>query len=126
MRTDCTRDNRKTFLPCASHLGFDLWNAKRGNWILYRESETSLRHARVIGGVTCERKRWIEVCAMLGNFDCPAIRWIEPQQVLNCRAAFPREILDFIAGEWKSPADIIARIEHGFMPQEWLNRSTGV
>ena len=31
MRTDCTRDNRATKLPNASHLGFDLWQAKRGN-----------------------------------------------------------------------------------------------
>lgn len=114
MRTDCTRDNRATKLPNASHLGFDLWRAKRGNWIRFDDGNGE-KFGRVIGRVHCERKTYIEVCAMLGCFDCPAIRWIDPASVIQCRSAPPANIFAFITGEWKNPADIIAAIDYGFM-----------
>lgn len=114
MRTDCTRDNRKTYLPNASHLGFNLWHAKRGNWIVYREHDSDTRCARVLGRVRADGKTYVEVIAALGAFDIPAVRWIEPESILQCRATPPANIFAFFAGDWSSPSDILAKVSYGF------------
>lgn len=115
MRADCTRDNRKTYLPgtypCS---GFNTYDAKRGDLIVYRDDSGQRIFARVIGGVTYEGKRAIEVAALLslGN---PCVRWIDPATVVECRRSIPREALAFFfSEEWKEPADIIRKMEDGF------------
>lgn len=102
MRTDCTRDNRATYLPNASHLGYDLWKAKRGNWVRFKREGMDGAHGRVIGRVHCEGKTYIEIVALLGNLDIPAIRWIEPSDVIQCRELPPKAIFDFICGDWNA------------------------
>jgi len=116
MRTDCTRDNRATKLPNASHLGYDLWKAKRGNWIRYRTEGAEGSHGRVLGRVHCEGETYVEIIALLGNLDCPAIRWIKPSDIVQCRANPPRAILEWICGEW-NVADVMARVEYGYFPK---------
>jgi hypothetical protein len=118
LRKDCTRDNRATRLPNVAFMGFNLQKAKRGNWIAYSESG-SIHMARVIGGVECEGKRYIEACAILGCFDNPCSRWIDPDSVIRCLQEPPFEIFRFLSGEWAEPADIIDRMERGFLPDSY-------
>jgi hypothetical protein len=115
-RTDCTRDNHKTLLPKASTLGFGLCYAKRGNWIQFRHQGRDLVCGRVIGRVHCEGETYIEVIAVLGAFTIPAVRWIKPEDVTECRQGPPTEIFRFIGGEWESPETILAAVHNGFLP----------
>lgn len=122
MRTDCTRDNRATRLPNASHLGFDLWTAKRGNFVQYDPGAGNAgAFGRVLGRVHCEGKTYVEIIALLGALDCPSVRWIAPESILRCCEVPPRRILEWICGPWNNPADILARVERGFLDDSYLD-----
>lgn len=117
MRTDCTRDNRATPLPNASHLGFDLWKAKRGNWIRF-EHNGRILHGRVLGGVTTtggddKGTRYVECVALLGTLDNPSPRWVKPFEILQCSPVPPKSVFEFICGPWDDVATILARVAYG-------------
>jgi hypothetical protein len=115
MRTDCTRDNRAVLLPNASLLGYGLIHAKRGRWVRFDQGPGfEGHHGRVIGRVLADGLVYVEIIALLGNLDCPAVRWINPMHITECVESPPRHIFDFICGEWSNPADILARVQHGF------------
>lgn len=109
MRTDCTRDNRKAYLPNASHLGFDLWYAKRGNWLRFNYDGRQLV-GRSLGRVHADGTTYLEVIALLGAADIPAVRWIKADDVIQCREAPPREVFDFICGPWDDVAAILKHV----------------
>jgi hypothetical protein len=113
MRTDCTRDNVAIQLPNASHLGCDLWKAKRGNWVRYRRKGAHGEFGRVIGRVHADGKTYVEIVAMLGALDCLAIRWIDATDILQCLPRPPRIIFDLICGEWTNPGATIAAVIYG-------------
>lgn len=124
MRTDCTRDNRKTHLPNADTLGYGRYFAKRGNWVSFSQNgdPSVTYHGRVIGGVTCEGRRYVEVIALLGALDNPAVRWLAPHEITRCDDTPPAGIFSFICGEWIDPARIIGAAENGFT-QEMRNNA---
>lgn len=114
VRTDCTRDNKETKLPNADTLGFGLWKAKRGNWIVY-EQDNHKTIARVIGRVHCEGKTYIEVVALSEDLTFGFVRWIEPAQVRRCIAKPPRAAVAFLLGDdWQDPDTILKTIHQGF------------
>jgi hypothetical protein len=115
MRTDCTRDNRQCLLPSASRLGFGRLYAKRGNWIQFDQGPgLAGHHGRVLGRVHADGRVYLEIIALLGNLDCPAVRWIDPACVQVCNANPPREIFEFMCGPWNDPAAVLARVGYGF------------
>lgn len=122
MRTDCTRDNRATPLPNASHLGDGLGAAKRGHWISYRSAEYADKICgRVLGRVHADGRTWLEVVALMGAADNPSVRWIEPAAVETCQASPPRRIFEFMCGDWSDAAAIQARVARGFLSDSYLD-----
>ncbi len=111
-RTDCTRDNQAVRLPNASTLGFGLWKAKRGNWVMY-EVDNIHFVGRVIGRVTCERVVYIEVAQACESFSHAYVRWIKPEQVRECRAAPPKRVFEFFTGDWSNMETIHAALAYG-------------
>jgi len=92
MRQDAIIDRKQVICSNATTIGYGKWRAQTGDLLLYRESENSLRLARVIGrvkyapaldgdkGPACNR---IMVLA-LGNIPSHAFeRWIDPKDVLE-------------------------------------------
>lgn len=106
MRTDCKRHNCAILLPNASTLGFGLYKAKRGNWVRFNYGEERLC-GRVVGGVVADGKRYIEVIALLGACHIPAVRWIEAEDVIECRSEPPRKVFEMICGDWDDPTAIL-------------------
>lgn len=97
MRNDVRRDRKASKIPNAVKLGFDLWTAKPGNWIQWEEQGVQ-RFGRVLGRVKINgSKEWlIEVTALLGLLDCPAIRWVKAEDVKRCTSGPTRVLLDFM------------------------------
>ena len=121
MRTDCTRDRQKTLCRNASTLGEGTIWATPGSWVQYTESvETGdgradrYRCGRVVGRVHCEGRTWLEVIALLGAADCPAVRWIDPDSVTVCKHFPPYLEFAFMCGPWDSAESILARVQYGF------------
>jgi hypothetical protein len=112
-RTDCIRDNRAIPLPNASTLGFGLWKAKRGCWIVYEQS--GFKHCgRSVGRVTCEGKTYVEVAVISLEHGGAHIRWIDPAEVRTCRRAPPKRTFDFICGDWSDMQSLSDQMAHGF------------
>lgn len=125
MRTDCTRDNRKIPLPNASLVASGLGAAKRGNWVSYRQEGAAGNVGRVVGRVVADGRVYVEIIALLGAADCPAVRWVDPAEISLCQPVPPRRIFEFICGDWSSPADILARVERGFLSDSYLSKESG-
>jgi hypothetical protein len=123
MRTDCTRDNRRTVCCNSLLLGSSTNVAKRGSWIVFSTFEGSANACgRVLGRVHADGKTWIEVVALLGSdLQCPAIRWVEPEQVRECYSSPPRRIFNFITGDWRDSEAIRARVARGFLSDSYLD-----
>lgn len=122
MRTDCIRDNRATRLPNSSRIGFSLGTAKRGAWI--RTASTPVdpgRIGRVVGRVHADGKTYLETVLLLGAGDIPAVRWIDPADVIECYASPPRRIFEFMCGDWRDSSAVLARIERGFLNDSYLD-----
>jgi len=111
-RADCVRDNRATTLPNSSFLGFSTNKAKRGNWITY-EIDNHCRAARVVGGVTCEGKRYLEVITWDVAQTMAYVRWIEPASVRSCYPRPPAPVLAFLSGQWDDWQTILATAASG-------------
>lgn len=111
MRTDCTRDNRKVRLPNASTTGYNLWNAKRGNWVEVGEGY-GLHFGRVLSRVTCQGVVYVEVLGFIGASATLAVRWLAPGDILACRAEPPRERFAVLFGDW-TDGDRLRRIGEG-------------
>lgn len=113
-----TRDNKATHLPNASTLGFGLYRAKRGNWVQFADGSGAVLCGRVLGGVTAngvaDRARYVEVIALLGCLDNPAIRWVRPEDIQRCEANPPARIFAFICGDWTNPDTVASRVADGF------------
>lgn len=123
MRTDCTRDNRKCYLPNASLIASGKNFAKCGDWIRYSMPGFDGNHGRVLGRVHADGRVYLEIIALLGSLDCPAVRWIDPAAVLTCESSPPRRIFEFICGPW-NPAEVMARVERGFLSDSYLDKES--
>jgi len=97
MRTDIKIDSRAIKCPNTSHIGFDLPVANVGNLIVYRESATSTRVARVLGRVSTLDKtvRGFALVMALSD-DCSHAyeRWIDPKDIIQIRNV-PTDVLAF-------------------------------
>jgi hypothetical protein len=114
-RTDCTRDNRKVYLPHASSLGYDLKWSKRGRWIQTNQ-DGNCQIARVVGRVVCERVEYVEAIAVLGLLNIPAIRWYLPHHIMQCSDGIPNSVVQFMFTEkWKDPEYILKRCMRGHL-----------
>ena len=124
-RTDCTRDNVAVVAPNATLLGFGTRKVKRGNWVVYESSDGARFVGRVISRVTCEGKVYVEIAQAAENFGYVYIRWIEPEQVKECRASPPRNVFSFFSGSFDDPETIHAQIEYGVsdMPDQLAARA---
>jgi hypothetical protein len=114
MRTDCTRDNVKVYCTNVRVVACGTPWAKRGHWISCDYSGAR-RIGRVIGRVICEGKIYVETVLLALDGQAAYVAWIEPEWIETCVRHSPREIFAFMLGEWKEPADIIARAEGGFI-----------
>ena len=99
MRTDVKRDNKSTRLPNASHLGYDLWTAKRGNWIVTSDGHCG----RVLGGVTAlsgedKGTRYIEAAVLSSDHTFNMLRWYLPDQIAQCIKEPPLQAFEQICG----------------------------
>lgn len=113
MRTDCERDKRET--QCVNAMGSGpLWGTARpGNWIAFKRGPAGgLMWGRVIGGVTADGSRMIEVAAFFGA--SVNVRWILAEDVRKIMPNPPANVFQFLCGDWFNSADLIARMEHGF------------
>jgi hypothetical protein len=106
MRTNVKRDNRKTYLPNSSLLGYGTSFSKRGRWFRAMDDSGSggSISGRIIGNVTPldgpdSGTRYIEVAVLLGALDCVALRWIDATQIIYCSERLPVEALALIAGD---------------------------
>jgi hypothetical protein len=112
-RNDCTRDNRKVYLPNASSIGYDQRWSKRGYWLTFDSPFGGTAYGRVVGRVRCQGVTYVEVIALFGCDMTPAVRWVLPDAISACRKHPPRNVLSFVLGEWTKPADIFAAVEYG-------------
>lgn len=122
MRKDCKRDNVKVIARNATLLGFATRVVKRGCWIVFDYEGLSTQcFGRVVGRVTCEGKVYVEVVTMFAGGQIPAIRWIDPDTILECNKSPPCEIFVWICGEWNNPGIILTRLEKIGFP-DYLQR----
>lgn len=119
-RTDCVRDNRRIECRGSTPFGFSTSNAKRGSWIIW-ERENVKRAGRVVGGVTCEGKRWIEVIAVGEAFNHAHVQWIDAAWVRYCYPSPHFEVLEFLTGDWSDPDKILRTAARGHVCEFWLS-----
>jgi len=114
MRTDCERDKRETHCVNASGQGPQWGYARPGNWLAYIENSSarSLTWGRLIGGVTCEGSRLLEVAAFNGS--SAFVRWILAEDVRQIMPNPPANVFRFLCGDWFDSADLLRQMEHGF------------
>lgn len=58
----------------------------------------------------------------MGAGDNPAVRWVDPADVLSCVPSPPRRIWKFMAGDWADPAAVMAAVAHGFLSDSYLDQ----
>lgn len=86
-------DNRRVYCPNASHLGYDLWFAKRGNFIVWQHEDGGpYSVGRSLGRIAWAEPSgdvndtevcsgYIAVLAFTMGLDFGYIRWVKPSDV---------------------------------------------
>lgn len=114
-------------------LGFGKCEAKRGDWIVYKEHHNDgsyhPRFARVVGWVIAPRDGSVEpfegVCVVALNDDATFCyeRWIQPEDILSIHPPAPKFLQYFASAD---PEELISASEYGSASAshtDWTERS---
>jgi hypothetical protein len=126
-RTDCIRDGVGVHLPRASTLGFGRYKAKPGNWVRWHSLDEAPDDGigRVIGRVQVTSgadsgKEWVEVAALLGGGGV-YVRWVRPEDIVECYPTPPFNALRFLMGDFSDPVEVMRQMKQGLpTDREWL------
>ncbi len=129
-------DRKQVMLPNASTLGYGLYKAKPGNWIMWSD-DGHTRIGRVIGRIA-EADRvagkpydycvgWLVVMRLYDDMDHAGINWVEPKKVTRCLEQPPHALLAWITGpEWVTTKEdgyrLIAMSEHGTTSEQFIHK----